>query len=69
VRKMRKAHKILVRKPEGKRPHGRPRCRLEDNIRKDFRETGWEGVDWMHVAQDRDLWWALVNMVTNLQVP
>jgi hypothetical protein len=66
---MRKAHKILVRKPEGKRPHGRPRCRLEDNIRKDFRETGWEGVDWMHVAQDRDLWWALVNMVTNLQVP
>jgi hypothetical protein len=41
----------------------------EDNIRMDLKETGWEGVDWMHLAQDRDQWWAVVNMVMNLRVP
>jgi hypothetical protein len=50
---MRSAYKILVRKPEGKRPPGRPRCRWED-IRMDLREEGWEGVDWMHLAQERN---------------
>jgi hypothetical protein len=46
--------KILVEKPEGKRTLGRPRRRWEGNIRMDLREMGWEGVDWIHVAQDRD---------------
>jgi hypothetical protein len=62
-------YKILVRKLEGKRPFGRPRCRWKDNIRMDFREVGWEHGDWMHLAQDRDHWQSLVNMVMNLQVP
>jgi hypothetical protein len=51
---MRNAYSILVRKFEGKRPLGRPRRRREDNIRMDLREIGWGGVDWMHMAQDRD---------------
>jgi hypothetical protein len=46
----------LVGKPEGKRPLGSPRRRREDNIRMDLREIGWEGVDWIHLAQDRDQW-------------
>jgi hypothetical protein len=66
---MRNAYDILVGKPEGKRPLGRPRHRWEDNIRMNLREIGWEGVDWIHLAQDRDQWWALVNMVMNLWVP
>jgi hypothetical protein len=49
---MRKAYDILVGKPEGKRPHGRPRCRWEYTIRTDLREIGW-GIDWIHLAQDR----------------
>jgi hypothetical protein len=60
---------ILVGKPEGKRPHGRPRHRWEDNIKMDFLEVGWEGMDCIDLAQDRDRWWALVNTVMNLQVP
>jgi hypothetical protein len=59
----------LVRKPEGKRPLGRPRHIWEDNIRMDLREIRWEGVDWLHLAHDRDWWWAFVNMVMNLWVP
>jgi len=51
---MRNAYKILVRKPEGKRPHGRPRRRWEDNIRMDLKETGYEGVDCTRVTQGRD---------------
>jgi hypothetical protein len=47
----------------------RPRRRWEDNIRMDLREIGWEGVDWIHLAQDRDQWWALVNTVMNFGVP
>jgi hypothetical protein len=66
---MNNAYKILVGKPERKRPHRRPRYRWEDNIRMDRREIGWEVVDWMHLAQARDQWWALVNTVMNLQVP
>jgi hypothetical protein len=66
---MRNAYNILVGKPEGKRPLGRPRSRREDNIRSDLRETGWEIVDWMRVDQDRDQRRALVNTVMNLRVP
>ena len=58
-------------KPEGRRPLGRPRHRLEDNIKMDLREAGLggEGTDWIDLAQDRDRWQALVNTVMNLQVP
>jgi hypothetical protein len=56
---------ILVWKPEGKRPLRRPRLRWEDNIKIDHREMVWEGVDWIHVVQDREQWWALVNKVVN----
>jgi hypothetical protein len=66
---IRNAYNILVGNPQGKRPLARPRHRWEDNIRKDLRKIGWEGVIWIHMTQDRDLWWALVNMVINLQVP
>jgi hypothetical protein len=51
---MKSIYKIVVRKPEGKRPPIRPRCMWEDNIRMDLREIGWEIVDWIHLAQDRD---------------
>jgi hypothetical protein len=63
------AYKILVGKPEGKRPLGRPRRRWEDNIRAHLRETGWEGVDWMHMAQDKDQIIAFVNTIMNLRIP
>jgi hypothetical protein len=66
---MRDAYKILVRIPERKRLLGRPKHRWKDNIRIDLREIGWEVVDWIHAAQDRDQWQALVNMVMNLQNP
>jgi hypothetical protein len=59
----------LFGKPEGKRPLGRSWRRWEDNIRSDLRETGWEVVDYMHLAEDRDQWRAVVNMVMNLMVP
>jgi hypothetical protein len=61
--------KYLVEKLEGNRPRGRPRWRWEDNIRMDHREIRWEGVYWMHLAQDMYPWQALVNTVTNLWVP
>jgi hypothetical protein len=62
-------HRVLVGKPEGKRPLGRPRCRWEDNIKTDLQEV--EGVygDWMELAQDRDRWRALVSAVINFRVP
>jgi hypothetical protein len=59
----------LVGKPEGKIPLGRPRRRWEDNIRKKLREIRWEGVDWMHMAQNRVQLLALVNTVMNFRVP
>jgi hypothetical protein len=65
----RNAYRILVEKPEGKRPLGRSRRRWVDNIIKDLREIGWNGVDWIDMAQDRDQWRALVNAVLNLRVP
>jgi hypothetical protein len=58
---MRNAYRILTGIPEGKRPLERSRRGWEDNIRTDPREMGWEGVEWIHLAQDRDQWWALVN--------
>ena len=61
--------RVLVGKPEGKRPLGRPRCRWEDNIRMDLQEVGCGGMDWIELAQDRDRWWAVVNVVMNLRVP
>ena len=61
-------HRVLVRKPEGKRPMGRPRRRWEDNIKMDLQRVG-GGGDWMELAQDRDRWRALVNTVMNLRVP
>jgi hypothetical protein len=63
------AYRIMVGTPGGKRPLGIPRRRWEDNIRMDLREIGWGGMDWIDLAQDRDQWKALVNMVTNLRVP
>jgi hypothetical protein len=64
----RKVYKVLVGKPEGKRPLGRPRCRWEDGIKMDFREIGLGGVDWIRLAQDRVLWQAVVSAVMNLRV-
>jgi hypothetical protein len=65
----RNAYRILVGKPEGKRPVGRPRRRWENNIIMDLREIGWGGMDWIDLAQDRKQWRALVNTVMNLRVP
>jgi hypothetical protein len=62
-------HRILVRKPEGTRPLGRPRLRWEDNIKRDFQEVGGGCEDWMERAQDRDRWRALVSRVMNFRVP
>jgi hypothetical protein len=63
------AYRILVGKPEGKRPLGRPSRTWVDNIKMDLGEIGWDGVDWIDRARDRDQWKALVNMVSNLRVP
>jgi hypothetical protein len=65
----RNAYNILVRKPEGKRPLGRSRRRWVNNIKIDLREIGWDGMDWIDLAQDRDQWRALVNTVMNLRFP
>jgi hypothetical protein len=65
----RNAYRILVGKPEGKRPLGRPRRRRVDNIRMHLGEVGWGDVDWIGLAQDRNRWKALVNSVLNLRVP
>ena len=65
----RNVRRVLVRKPEGKRPLGRPRRRWEDNINMDLQEVGGGCGDWMEFAQDRDRWRALVNTVMNLRVP
>jgi hypothetical protein len=64
----RKVYKVLVGKPEGKRPLGRPRRRWEDGIRMDLRKIGLRGVDWIRLSQDRDRWWAVVSVVMNLRV-
>jgi hypothetical protein len=65
----RNAYRLLMAKPEGKRPLGRPRRRWVDNIRMDLGEVGCGDVDWIGVAKDRNRWRALVNSVLNLRVP
>jgi hypothetical protein len=65
----RNAYRLLVGKPEGKRPLGRPRRRWVDNIRMDLLKGGKGDVEWVGLAQDRDRWRALVNSVLNLRVP
>jgi hypothetical protein len=62
-------YRLLVGKPEGKRPLGRPRRRWVINIKLDLLGIGWGGVDWIGLDQDRDKWRALVNVVMNLRVP
>jgi hypothetical protein len=69
VREKRTAYRILVGKPEGNRPLGRPRRRWEVNINMDLREIGWGGMDWIDLAQDRDQWRALLKTVMYLRVP
>jgi len=61
-------HRVLVGKPEGKRPLGRPRRRREDNIKMGLQEVGGGCGDWMELAQDKDRWRTLVSTVTNLRV-
>jgi hypothetical protein len=63
------AYVILVGEPEGRRPHGRPRRRWGDNIKKDLQEVEGKGMDWIDLAQVRDRWQALVNVIINLRVP
>jgi hypothetical protein len=63
------AYRILVGKPDGKRPLGGPRHRWVDNIKLDLREIGWDGMDWVDLAEDGDQWRALVKMVMSLPVP
>jgi hypothetical protein len=60
-------NRVLLGKPEGKRPLGRPRCRWENNIKMDIQEVGCRGMDWIQLAQDRDRWQALVNAVMKLR--
>ena len=62
-------YRVLVWRPEGKRPLGRPRRKWEDNIKMDFQEVGGGFEDWMELAQDMDRWRALVSTVMNLRVP
>jgi hypothetical protein len=62
-------YRVLVGKPKGKRPLGRPRRRWEDNIKMDLQEVEFRGKDWIDLAQNRDRWRALVNAVMNLRVP
>jgi hypothetical protein len=63
------AYRILVGKPEGKRPLGRPTHRWVSNIKMDLREIGWDGKEWIDLTQDRDQWRALLNTAINLRVP
>jgi hypothetical protein len=62
-------HRVLVGKPEGRRPFGRPRRRWENNIKMDLQKVGGGGGDWIERAQDMDRWWALVGTVMNFRVP
>jgi len=68
MRERRDVYRVLVRKPEGKRPLGRPRHRWEDNIKMDLHEVGCGGTEWVELAHDRDRWRGLVNAVMNLRV-
>jgi len=65
----RDVYRVVVWKPEGKRPLGRPRRRWQDNIKMDLQEVGCGGMDWIELVQGRDRWRVLVNAVMNLRVP
>jgi hypothetical protein len=67
--KGRGVYRVLVGRPEGKRPMGRPRRRWDDNIKMDLMERGIDGANWIQLAQDKFLWRAFVNMVMNIRVP
>jgi hypothetical protein len=69
MEKIKNACKILVERPEGNISLGRPGHRWKNNIETGLGEIGWESMDWIHLAQDRDQWQALVNIVMNLWVP
>jgi hypothetical protein len=69
MEKRRGVYRVSVGKPEGKKPLGRPRCRLKDNIRMDLQEVGCGCMDWIELAQERDKCRALVNSVMNLWIP
>jgi hypothetical protein len=69
MRDKKNVYRILVGKLEGKRPLGRPRRRWEDNVKMDLRKMRCDGMDWIDLAQDRDLWRALVNTAMNFRVP
>jgi hypothetical protein len=69
MEEVRSAYNILVGRPEGRRPLGRPRRRWEGNIKMDLREIGFGDMDWINWTHDRDRWRALVNTVMNLRVP
>jgi hypothetical protein len=66
---MRNVYSVLVGEPEGKMPLGRHGCRRGNNIRIDPREIGWISMDWMHLAEDVNHWWSLVNAIMNLRAP
>ena len=69
VGERRGAYRVLVCKPEGRSPLGRPRHRCEDNITMYLQEIGWYGVNWIDLPQDRNRWWAVLSAVMNLRVP
>jgi hypothetical protein len=69
IEEIRNAYNILVGKSKRKRQLGRPRRRWEDNISKNLREIGWEGVNWVRLARDRDKWRVLVNTIINIRFP
>ena len=69
MEKSRNACRVLVGKPEGNRPLGRPRCRWEDNVKMDLREVGCDTGDWIDLAEDSDKWRTYVRAVMNLRVP
>jgi hypothetical protein len=69
MEEVRDVHRVLVGRPEGKRPLGKPRRRWENNIKMDLQEVGGGRGDWIHLVQDRDRWRALVGTVRNFRVP
>ena len=69
MRERRVVCRVLVGKPEGKRPVGNPRHRWEDNIKTDLQEEAYGNMDWIELARDRDRWWSFVNVLKNLRVP